>query len=90
MSKAAKDTLRDNYDFSKGERGKYRRFAGQARTLKIRQPDGSLTVETIEPAIELDPDVRKYFPDSEAVNIALRGLIKLIPRKSKNTSDSAI
>jgi hypothetical protein len=29
----------------------------------------------------LEPDVREYFPDSEAVNEALRGLIALIPRK---------
>ncbi len=31
--------------------------------------------------ITLDPDVRKYFPDSESVNRALRGLIALIPSK---------
>jgi hypothetical protein len=31
----------------------------------------------------LDPDVSKYFPNSEAVNSALRALISLIPKKQK-------
>ena len=31
----------------------------------------------------LEPDVRQYFPDSEAVNHALRSLIALIPRKQE-------
>ena len=34
----------------------------------------------IKPSVvELDPDVQQYFPDSKAVNQALRGLIELIP-----------
>ncbi len=78
--------MRDNYDFSNGIRGKYRHFTGQARTLKIRHPDGSVTVEMIEPAIELDEDVRQYFPNSEAVNKALRGLIELIPDRDNPSS----
>ena len=89
MSKQDKDTMRDDYDFSTGVRGKYRHFIGQPRTLRIRHPDGSVTVETVEPAIELDPDVRQYFPDSEAVNRALRGLIELIPEKGRQSSKSA-
>jgi hypothetical protein len=35
-----------------------------------------------EGAVMLEPDVRKYFPDSEAVNQVLRSLIALIPSKS--------
>jgi hypothetical protein len=34
-----------------------------------------------EGAVMLEPDVREYFPDSEAVNKALRSLIMLIPQK---------
>ena len=83
MSEGTNDTLRDNYDFSEGVRGKHRHFVGQARTLRVRHRDGSVTVETVAPAIELDPDVRRHFPDSEAVNKALRGLIALIPDASK-------
>ncbi len=86
MGKETDDTLRGDYDFSNGTRGKYRHFSGQARTLKVRHPDGSVTVETAPPAVELDPDVRKYFPDSEAVNKALRGLIELIPDEHGESS----
>jgi hypothetical protein len=31
-----------------------------------------------EGAVMLDPHVRAYFPDAEAVNTALRGLIKCL------------
>jgi hypothetical protein len=89
MSKEANDTMRDDYDFSQGVRGKYRHFMGRARTLKVRHPDGTFTTETIQPFIELDPDVRRYFPDSEAVNKALRGLIELIPDASSEPPGSA-
>jgi hypothetical protein len=33
--------------------------------------------------LHLAPDVRHYFPDSDAVNAALRGLIALIPAKRR-------
>lgn len=79
MSKEISDDMQDNYDFSKGVRGKYNHFIGQPQTVRIHQPDGTVTETVIEPAIELDADVRKYFPTSEAVNKALRGLIELIP-----------
>ena len=79
------DDLRPDYDFSQGVRGKYRHFIGQAHTVKIHHPDGSVTVQEVEPveAVLLDEDVRRYFPDSEAVNKALRGLIDLIPKDDK-------
>jgi hypothetical protein len=80
--------MRDNYDFSKGVRGKYRHFIGQERTLKIRHSDGSVTIETIPAPIELDEDVRQYFPNSEAVNKALGGLIELIPEKNKSSGSA--
>jgi hypothetical protein len=34
-----------------------------------------------EGAVLLEPDVRRYFPDSKAVNRALRGLIRLVPKE---------
>jgi hypothetical protein len=34
-----------------------------------------------EGTVVLDPDVRAYFPDSEAVNRTLRGLISLMPQQ---------
>lgn len=82
MLKEIDNAMQDDYDFSQGVRGKYQHFIGQPQTVRIHQPDGTVTETVIEPAIELDPDVRKYFPTSEAVNKALRGLIELIPEST--------
>jgi hypothetical protein len=82
MNKETDEKMRDHYDFSEGVRGKYRHLVGQPQTVIIHQADGTVVEEVIAPAIELDPDVRKYFPTSEAVNKALRGLIDLIPDES--------
>ena len=52
--------------------------------MRITQEDGSVTTQyfTLEDgAVLLAPDVRKYFPDSDSVNQALRGLIQLIPQE---------
>ncbi len=75
------------YDFSgkKGVRGKYCRAYQQGHTVKIHQEDGSITTQYFtleEGAVLLAPDVREYFPNSESVNQALRGLINLIPHKA--------
>lgn len=75
------------YDFSgrKGVRGKYYRAYQEGHTVKVTQEDGSVITQyfTLEDgAVLLTPDVRKYFPDSESVNQALRGLISLIPNKT--------
>ncbi len=72
------------YDFSgkKGVRGKYYHAYQQGHTVRIRQEDGSVDTQyfTLEDgAVLLDPEVRDYFPDSNSVNQALRGLINLIP-----------
>lgn len=80
------DTLCDDYDFSNAIRGKYRHFKDQPRTFRIRQPDGTVIETTVEAPVTLDPDVRRYFPDSEAVNRALRGLIELIPEESRKSA----
>lgn len=50
--------MRDEYDFSGGERGK---FYEQYQRLKKRR-------------VFLDPDVARLYPDSKAVNAALRKL----------------
>jgi hypothetical protein len=75
------------YDFSakKGVRGKYHAAYQQGHTVKGKQEDDSVVTQyfTLEDgAVLLTPDVRKYFPDSESVNQALRGLISLIPNKA--------
>ena len=35
--------------------------------------------------VHFDPDVRTYFPDSESVNVPLRGLIARIPAQRRAT-----
>ncbi|MCI5225566.1 MAG: hypothetical protein D3918_02640 [Candidatus Electrothrix sp. AX2] len=72
------------YDFSgkKGLRGKYSAAYKQGHTVKVHQENGTIVTQyfTLEDgAVLLAPEVRKYFPDSESVNQALRGLINLIP-----------
>ncbi len=74
------------YDFGgkKGTRGKNYQAYQQGHTVKITEEDGRVTTQhfTLEDrAVLLAPDVREYFPDSESVNQALRGLIRLIPQK---------
>lgn len=83
------NNLEDNdmlpeYDFSRGVRGKHYQAYREGHTVKIHQVDGTVTVQYFtleEGAVMLEPDVREYFPDSEAVNKALRALIALIPEK---------
>jgi hypothetical protein len=74
------------YDFAgkKGVRGKYYRAYRQGHTVRVLKEDGTTSVNyfTLEDgAVMLEPDVREYFPDSQAVNAALRGLIELAPRR---------
>lgn len=59
-----RDTMRPEYDFSGGVRGKY---AG-------RFPPDVITVL-------LDPDVAAAYPDSKAVNRALRAILDAAPVK---------
>jgi hypothetical protein len=80
-----KDMLPE-YDFSGGVRGKHYQAYREGHTVKIYESDGTVTVQYFtleEGAVLLEPDVREYFPDSEAVNKALRGLIALIPEKRR-------
>lgn len=62
----------EEYDFSKGVRGKYAK----------RYADGTNVVL-------IDPDVAEFFPDREAVNEALRSLIKIIKKRQKRFAEQA-
>lgn len=80
------DEMLPEYDFSGGERGKHFKAYRHGHTVTIHKSDGTTQVQHFkleEGAVMLEPDVREYFPDSEAVNNALRGLITLLPKKSK-------
>lgn len=56
----------EEYDFSKGVRGKYAKRYAEGTNLVI-----------------LEPDVAKVFPNSKAVNNALRMLIKISQQQLK-------
>lgn len=83
------DELRPEYDLKNlkgGVRGKYYQAYRAGHTVKIHKSDGTTEVQyfTLEDgAVMLEPDVREYFPDSEAVNKALRCLIPLVPKKRR-------
>ncbi len=74
------------YDFTKmkgGIRGKYYQVYRKGHTVNIHHSDGTTTIQHFkleDGAVMLDPDVREYFPNSEAVNSALRRLISQIPK----------
>ncbi len=83
------DKLPPEYDLKNlkgGVRGKYYQAYRAGHTVKIHRPHGTMEVQYFaleDGAVMLDPDVREYFPDSEAVNKALRCLIPLVPKKRR-------
>jgi len=88
---AGQDEIRPEYDFANmtgGVRGKYYRAYRQGHIVEIHKADGTIEIQHFSPekdAVILEPDVREYFPDSEAVNRALRGLIRLVPEKHRGS-----
>lgn len=89
MKKTEKQSaeMKPEYDFAqrKGERGKYTLSYRTGHTVRIHQPDGTVTEQHFsleDGAVMLEPDVRAYFPDSESVNAALRSVIELVKRLS--------
>lgn len=66
-------------------RGKYHKAYRKGHTVTIHNDDGTTSVQYFtqeEGAVMLEPDVRKYFSSSEAVNKALRTLISIFPEKT--------
>jgi hypothetical protein len=88
------DDMRTEYDFSRmkgGVRGKYYEAYRAGHKVKIKQVDGTATVQFLkleDGAVMLEPDVQKYFPNSESVNRALRSLIAIFPSKAKTSAHS--
>ena len=79
MSKRNKE-MQEEYDFSQGVRGKHVARLKNGHKTIVTKRDGSTETYVTRPVI-LDPDVRKVFGNSKAVNKALRGLIELMPQK---------
>jgi hypothetical protein len=71
--------MREEYDFSKGVRGRHCKAYRDGHTVTIRNEDGSISVQYFtekDGSVMLDPDIKIHFPDSESVNNALRALIR--------------
>ena len=87
--KTETDDMRPEYDFRGAVRGKHYKPLHKGYTVHIHQPDGTTVVKhykLAEGTVMLQPDVREYFPDSDAVNAALRSLITFmseVPSKGK-------
>jgi hypothetical protein len=82
------DDMLPEYDFTDGIRGKHHKAFREGHTVKVHRANGTIDVRyfTLEDgAVMLEPDVRQYFPDSDAVNKALRTLISLVPEKRQVT-----
>jgi len=78
---ADSDDMRPEYDFSGAVRGKHYKPLHEGYSVYVHKADGTTTVQHFkldEGTVMLEPDVREYFPDSEAVNAALRSLITLM------------
>ncbi|HRI55489.1 MAG TPA: hypothetical protein PK170_00165 [Anaerolineae bacterium] len=85
------DDMLPEYDFTGGVRGKHYKTLREGYTVKISQADGTTLIQQFrleEGTALLDPDVRKYFPDSEAVNTALRCLIPLVASQRDTAAKS--
>ena len=80
------EDIRPEYDFSSGIRGKYAKALREnGYTIRVCRADGTFTEKRVlgEKTILLEPDVLEYFPNSKAVNRALRTLISILPEKRK-------
>jgi len=83
MSGTDKDDMKEEYtvDPLKVQHNPYAAARQQGYIVRIHHPDGTVEEREMPPkpegTITLSPDVRAYFPDSEAVDKALRSLIAL-------------
>jgi len=80
------DEMLPEYEFRGGVRGKHYKAYRNGHTVTVHKSDGTAQIQHFkleEGAVMLETDVRKYFPDSESVNKALRGLITLLPTRSR-------
>jgi hypothetical protein len=85
------DDMLPEYDFTDGVRGKHHKAFREGHTVQVHKADGTIDVHyfTLEDgAVMLEPDVREYFPDSDAVNQTLRTLISLVSEKRQATEGS--
>ena len=85
----ASNEMLPEYSFKGGVRGKHYKEYRKGHEVKIIKNDGSVVIQHFsleDGVVMLEPEVKKYFPDSETVNEALKNLIKLIPAKKRKSS----
>lgn len=90
--KAEVNDMRAEYDFTGGVRGKHYRAMQAGYAITVHKADGTKVVREVKPkegAVIIEPDIRTYFPDSKAVNKALRCLIPLLPQKHNAKANKA-
>jgi hypothetical protein len=88
----ADDDMRPEYDFRGAVRGEHYKPLHEGYTVHIRRADGTTIVQQFkleEGTVMLQPDVRAVFPDSEAVNVALRSLIALMAQMPGQSTSHA-
>jgi len=70
------------YDLSgkKGVRGKYSKAFKNGYTVRVYDKDKIVSMQYFA---AIEPDLQQYFPDSKAINKALRSLISLIPKQTQ-------
>ena len=84
------DDMRFEYDFKKmsnGVQGKYYKAYRDGHTVKIHGINGTTLIQHFkleDGSVMLEPDIRKYFPNSETVNKALRCLIPLVSNRTSH------
>jgi hypothetical protein len=84
--------IKPEYDFSVmkgGVRGKYYKSYRSGHKVMVHKTNGTTSVchfKLEDGAVLLEPNVKKYFPDSESVNNALKLLIEIIPSKRRSTN----
>ena len=79
MSDERDRSMRSEYDFSEGVRGRHVKAYRAGHTVEITTQEGSIETRCFteeDGSVMLDPDVKRHFPDSDSVNKALRSLIK--------------
>jgi hypothetical protein len=87
-----KEDMKSEYDFSGmagAIRGKYYKAYRAGHKVEIHKADGTTSVQCFkleDGAVMLEPDIKKYFPNSASVNKALRALIANIPSKRRTAT----
>lgn len=72
--------MREEYDFSKGVRGKHAKSLRTGHRTIIHKSDGSIVKRETRPII-LEPDVQEYFSDAESVNTSFARVDRSRSRK---------